>query len=72
MKTRHFAQLIGMSALWGASFPLIRIASPALGPFALAGIRCAPLTLGMLPGCGLILLAMAFISGFNPFRSVMR
>eukprot|EP01034_Spumella_vulgaris_P044900 gene44900-55878_t len=40
MKTRHFIQLIAMSALWGASFPLIRIASPALGPFGLAGIRC--------------------------------
>jgi len=40
MKTRHFAQLVAMSALWGASFPLIRIASPALGPFGLAGIRC--------------------------------
>ena len=41
MKTRHFAQLVGMSALWGASFPLIRIASPALGPFGVAGLRCA-------------------------------
>ncbi|HQX59899.1 MAG: DMT family transporter [Rhodoferax sp.] len=41
MKTRHFVQLIGMSALWGASFPLLRIASPAFGPMALAGIRCA-------------------------------
>lgn len=41
MQTRHFFQLIGMSALWGASFPLLRIASPAFGPMALAGIRCA-------------------------------
>lgn len=41
MKTRHFAQLVGMSALWGASFPLIRIASPSLGPLGLAGLRCA-------------------------------
>jgi drug/metabolite transporter (DMT)-like permease len=40
MKTRHFVQLIGLSALWGASFPLIRIAVSALGPFGLAGIRC--------------------------------
>jgi len=30
-----------MSALWGASFPLLRIASPAFGPWALAAIRCA-------------------------------
>lgn len=41
VKTRHFLQLIAMSALWGASFPLLRIASPAFGPMALAGIRCA-------------------------------
>ena len=41
MQTRHFLQLIALSALWGGSFPLIRIASPALGPLGLAGIRCA-------------------------------
>ncbi len=41
MQTRHFLQLILLSALWGASFPLIRIASPAFGPLGLAGIRCA-------------------------------
>ena len=29
-----------MSALWGASFPLVRIASPAFGPWGLAGFRC--------------------------------
>lgn len=50
MKTRHFTQLIAMSALWGASFPLIRIASPAFGPFGLAGLRCvlAAAVLGLL------------------------
>ncbi len=50
MKTRHFFQLIALSAMWGASFPLIRIASPAFGPFGLAGIRCllAALVLGIL------------------------
>jgi drug/metabolite transporter (DMT)-like permease len=41
MRTRHFLQLIFLSALWGASFPLIRIASPAFGPMGLAGFRCA-------------------------------
>lgn len=41
MHPRHFAQLILLSALWGASFPLIRIASPAFGPWGLAGLRCA-------------------------------
>ncbi len=40
MHTRHFFQLIAMSALWGASFPLLRIASPALGPWVVAGARC--------------------------------
>ncbi|MDB5965156.1 MAG: protein of unknown function transrane [Polaromonas sp.] len=40
MKTRHFLQLIALSALWGASFPLMRIASPALGPWVVAGLRC--------------------------------
>ena len=41
MHLRHFLQLILLSAMWGGSFPLLRIASPALGPFGLAGIRCA-------------------------------
>jgi drug/metabolite transporter (DMT)-like permease len=41
MQTRHFAQLIFLSALWGASFPFLRVASPAFGPWGLAGIRCA-------------------------------
>jgi drug/metabolite transporter (DMT)-like permease len=40
MQTRHFIQLIAMSALWGASFPLLRIASPALGPWVVALTRC--------------------------------
>ncbi|MES2512036.1 MAG: DMT family transporter [Pseudomonadota bacterium] len=40
MQTRHFIQLIALSALWGASFPLLRIASPALGPWVVAGLRC--------------------------------
>ncbi|MDB5932195.1 MAG: protein of unknown function transrane, partial [Polaromonas sp.] len=40
MQTRHFLQLIAMSALWGASFPLLRIASPAFGPWVLGGLRC--------------------------------
>ncbi|MDB5751999.1 MAG: putative rane protein [Ramlibacter sp.] len=40
MQTRHFAQLIMLSALWGGSFPLIRIAAPAFGPWGMAGLRC--------------------------------
>jgi drug/metabolite transporter (DMT)-like permease len=41
MQTRHFLQLVFLSAFWGASFPLIRIASPAFGPLGLAGFRSA-------------------------------
>jgi drug/metabolite transporter (DMT)-like permease len=50
MRTRHFAQLVGMSALWGASFPLVRIASPELGPWVVAAARCvlASLVLALL------------------------
>ncbi|RYF36251.1 MAG: DMT family transporter [Comamonadaceae bacterium] len=50
MQTRHFFQLIAMSALWGASFPLLRIASPALGPWVVAASRCvlAAIVLGVL------------------------
>lgn len=39
MKTKYFAQLVALSALWGASFMLIRIASPLLGPNVLAVLR---------------------------------
>ncbi len=50
MRTRHFAQLVGLSAMWGASFPLVRIASPELGPWVVAAARCvlASLVLGLL------------------------
>jgi drug/metabolite transporter (DMT)-like permease len=50
VKTSHFAQLVALSALWGASFMLIRIASPLLGPNVLAAMRigAATLTLAVL------------------------
>jgi drug/metabolite transporter (DMT)-like permease len=41
MHQRHFLQLVFLSAVWGASFPLIRIASPAFGPLVTACLRCA-------------------------------
>jgi drug/metabolite transporter (DMT)-like permease len=41
MHARHFAQLVFLSAVWGASFPLIRIAAPAFGPVPMACLRCA-------------------------------
>lgn len=40
MHVRHFLQLVFLSAVWGASFPLIRIAVPAFGPLPLACLRC--------------------------------
>ncbi len=45
MKTKYFAQLVALSALWGASFMLIRIASPVLGPSVLAALRIGVATL---------------------------
>lgn len=41
MQARHFFQLVFLSAIWGASFPLIRVAAPAFGPFPMACLRCA-------------------------------
>lgn len=50
MSLAAFAQLVALSALWGASFLFIRIASPQLGPAVLAGLRIglATLTLALI------------------------
>ncbi len=50
MSISAFAQLVALSALWGASFLFIRIASPQLGPLVLAGLRIglATLTLALI------------------------
>ncbi|MEY4268417.1 MAG: hypothetical protein RIS90_2952 [Pseudomonadota bacterium] len=50
LKTKYYFQLVGLSALWGASFLMIRIASPLLGPNVLAALRIAlaALTLAVL------------------------
>jgi drug/metabolite transporter (DMT)-like permease len=45
MSFSAFAQLVALSALWGASFLFIRIASPQLGPMVLAGVRIALATI---------------------------
>ena len=45
MRTSHFLQLLALSALWGASFLFIRIASPVLGPLVLAVLRIGLATL---------------------------
>lgn len=39
MRARHFTQLAGLSALWGAGFLFTRIATPQLGPAVTAGCR---------------------------------
>jgi len=48
VKTRHFAQLVALSALWGASFLFLRIASPVMGPLVLAGVRVSLATLTLI------------------------
>jgi drug/metabolite transporter (DMT)-like permease len=44
VKAKYFFQLVALSALWGASFMLTRIAAPALGPNLAAGLRMAMAT----------------------------
>ena len=39
LKLKYFLQLVVLSALWGASFMLLRIASPLLGPYVLTASR---------------------------------
>ena len=50
MKPGHFLQLLALSALWGATFPMMRVAAPLLGPgvFALGRITMATLTLAII------------------------
>jgi drug/metabolite transporter (DMT)-like permease len=59
---RHFLQLFLLSAVWGGSFPLIRVAAPAFGPWAMAFVRCllAAIVLGLL---------MRFMRGAWPKRT---
>jgi drug/metabolite transporter (DMT)-like permease len=40
MRAHHFLLLLMLSATWGGSFVLLRIATPAFGPWGLAGLRC--------------------------------
>ena len=47
MSLAAFAQLVALSALWGASFLFIRIASPLLGLSVLAGLRVGLATLAL-------------------------
>ena len=48
---RDYLALILLSAIWGASFLLLRISSPVFGPFFLIELRVASALLLMLPVC---------------------
>ena len=50
MQAKYFFQLLALSALWGLSFIMTRIAAPALGPNVSAGLRMvlAAITLNIL------------------------
>jgi drug/metabolite transporter (DMT)-like permease len=39
MRPRDVGMLVALAAIWGASFPLTRVAAPAFGPVALVGVR---------------------------------
>jgi drug/metabolite transporter (DMT)-like permease len=39
LKLKYLLQLVGLSALWGGSFMLLRVASPVLGPYVLTTLR---------------------------------
>ncbi len=47
MSLSALLQLLALSALWGASFLFIRLASPQLGPTVLAGMRVGLATLAL-------------------------
>jgi len=46
---RDIAELFALAAIWGASFLFMRIAAPAFGAVALAGLRVIGATLVLLP-----------------------
>ena len=50
MKTKYFLQLVCLSALWGSSFMLLRIAAPVMGPNVLSAVRIglATITLALI------------------------
>jgi len=49
MKGSDLRDLVLLAALWGASFLFMRIAAPAFGPLAMAGVRVAGAALLLLP-----------------------
>ncbi len=49
MKSTDLAELVGLAALWGASFLFMRMGATEFGPFALAAVRVVGATLFLLP-----------------------
>lgn len=49
MRPRDVGMLVALAAIWGASFPLTRIAAPAFGPVSLVGIRLIVAVVLLLP-----------------------
>lgn len=49
MKTSDLSELVGLAALWGASFLFMRLGAAEFGPVALAAVRVAGATLVLLP-----------------------
>jgi drug/metabolite transporter (DMT)-like permease len=66
METRDLGALLLLGALWGASYMFIRVAVPALGPFALMGLRVA------LAASVLALYAAFLVRDLPKFRSRWR
>jgi len=49
MRPRDVVMLVALAAIWGMSFPLTRIASPAFGPLPLVAVRIGLAVLVLLP-----------------------
>ncbi|UGQ44737.1 DMT family transporter [Massilia endophytica] len=49
MKRSDMMQLVLVAAIWGASYLFIRVAAPAFGPWAMAGLRAVLASLMLLP-----------------------
>jgi len=49
MRAQDTAELLGLAALWGASFLFMRLGAGEFGPVALSGVRVALAALALLP-----------------------
>ena len=66
VKTKYFLQLVGLSALWGSSFMLLRIASPVMGPNVLSAVRIGLATVTL----ALIMRGMRYLWPWAHWREV--